>query len=45
MVFTLRYAPKSSSIAWSFKWLDGDRKKVEMVDTTPDGGVSINKFR
>ena len=44
MAFTPRYAPDLSSISWNFEWLDGDYKKVEMVDTTPDGGISINNF-
>lgn len=44
MAFTPRYAPDLSSISWVMHWLDGDEKKVEMVDTTPDGGISINSF-
>ena len=41
MAFRLEYRPPGSSIAWSMKWLDGDWKKVSMIDPTPDGGTNL----
>ena len=41
MAFRPEYRPPGSSIAWSMKWLDGDWKKVSMIDPTPDGGTNL----
>ena len=41
MAFRFFYTPPGSSTAWSMKWLDGDWKKVSMIDPTPDGGTAL----
>ena len=42
MAFRPVYAPPGSSASWSMKWLDGDKQKVSMIDTSQDGGVSLS---
>ena len=43
MVFRPVYKPPGSSASWSMKWLDGDYTKVSLIDTSPDGGMSISE--
>ena len=42
MAFRPVYAPPGSSASWSMKWLDGDKQKVSMIDTSQDGGMSLS---
>jgi len=32
------------SASYFMKWIDGDRKKVSVIDIEPDGGTAINSF-
>lgn len=41
MASIIRYHAPDSSASWSLKWVDGDYKKVSIIDTEPDGGTGI----